>query len=93
MIVVGNKSKEYFAEAERLRNLFVKRASAGRRQQARVEDRLVLQEDRHALAGRQAACRTVVERAGQDHRLPHVWLVENPDAKEWVWKERKLPHE
>ena len=22
-----------------------------------------------------------------------IRLVTNPDAKEWVWKERKLPHE
>ena len=93
MIVAGNKNKVYFAEAERLHTLFLQVATACRRRQARVDNRLVLPEDRHDVAGGRASGPAALKVPEKIVNFMTVWLVKNSDAKGWKWRQLKKPYE
>jgi pimeloyl-ACP methyl ester carboxylesterase len=93
MIVMGNKSKEYFTEAERLRTLFIKARPPA--VDAKPESITVWYFNKidTPLQGAKLMAEPSLKVSEKVLSFLQSWVVDNPDVKELVWKERKLPYE
>ena len=93
MIAVGNKNKERLKEAEQLRSQFVKaRPLADNDKPESITVYFFAKLDTQ-LQGTKLLAEPSLKVPEKVVAFLKVRLVTNPDAKEWVWKERKLPHE
>ena len=93
MIVVGNKSKEHFAEADRLRSLFVKSRPPADDDKPESMTVWFFKKIDTTLQGSKLLAEPSLKVPEKIVAVLNVRLVKSDDAKEWVWKERKLPHE
>jgi pimeloyl-ACP methyl ester carboxylesterase len=93
MIVVGNKGKEQFSEAEKLNSLLKK--ARPREDDLKIELRTVLFLSKidTTLQGAELLAQPSLNVPEKILYYMTLRLVKNPDAKDYVWKERKLPHE
>jgi hypothetical protein len=92
MIAAGNKSKEHLVEAERLRSLFVKARPPA--ESAKPESITVWLYNKidTPLQGAKLVAEPSLKVPDKIVAFLKVWLVENPEAKGWEWKERKRPY-
>jgi hypothetical protein len=92
MILVGKKNPTRFADAERLYGIFSKGRPVP--EDEALESQTVwygrLDTSLQGIKLMDEASLNVPKRIGQ---FFYYRLVKNPDAKKFVWKERKLPHE
>jgi pimeloyl-ACP methyl ester carboxylesterase len=93
MIVVGNKSKDRFTEANRLRDLFVK--SRPLADDAKPESISVWFYSRieTSLQGIKLLAEPDLKVPDKIRAFMTVWLVKNADGKEFAWRELKRPYE
>ena len=93
MIVAGNKNKIYFAEAERLHTLFLK--SRPPAEDAKPESITVwfFPKIDTTLQGAELLAQPALKVPEKIVNFMTVWLVKNPDAKEWKWRQLKKPYE
>jgi pimeloyl-ACP methyl ester carboxylesterase len=90
MIAVGNKNKERFKEAEQLGSQFVKARPAAANDTITV---YFFKKLDTPLQGVKLMAEPSLKVPEKIVAFLTVRLIKNPDAKDWVWKERKLPHE
>jgi pimeloyl-ACP methyl ester carboxylesterase len=98
MILAGDENPAYFKEAETLHNEFQKGRPKPDSKQSKPEDWTLWFYGKGRtstkLQGAQLlaepSMKVVLERI---QTFIKARLVDNPDAKEWVWKERKKPYE
>jgi len=93
MIVVGNKSKEPLAEAERLRSLFVNARPPADDSKPESITVWFFKKIETPLQGSKLLGEPSLKVPDKILTFMTVWLVKNADAKEYVWKVRKLPYE
>ena len=96
MILAGDENPLYFNEAERLQKLFV----AGRPKigaSNKLEDMTLWFYGKGKtptkLQGAKLISEPSLKTPEKIGKFIKSRLIDNPDAKEWVWKERKKPHE
>jgi hypothetical protein len=93
LTVVGNKNTERFKEAEKRNNLFKRARPTEDGLPIEARTFLFLAKVETPLQG----CKLLGEPSlNVPAKISHfltLRLVKNPDAKDWVWKPRKLPHE
>jgi pimeloyl-ACP methyl ester carboxylesterase len=96
MILAGDESPQYFNEAERLQKLFVggrPKLGAGNK----LDDMTLWfygkGKTNTKLQGAKLISEVSLKVPEKIAKFMKVRLVDNPDAKQWVWKERKKPHE
>jgi pimeloyl-ACP methyl ester carboxylesterase len=93
MIVVGNKSKEHFLEAERLSSQFVKARPLADDDKLDSKTVWFFKKIETPLQGSKLLAESSLNLPDKILAFLESRLVKNADAKDWVWKERKLPHE
>ncbi len=96
MILAGDENPLYFNEAERLQKLFVAgrpKIGAG----SKLEDMTLWFYGKGKtptkLQGAKLVSEPSLKAPEKIAKFIKSRLIDNPDAKEWVWKERKKPHE
>jgi pimeloyl-ACP methyl ester carboxylesterase len=94
MIIAGNQNNLYFNEAKTLQKLFV----SGRPKldsKNKLDDMTVWFYGNvdTKLQGAKLTSEVSLKVPEKIVKFMKTRLIDNPDAKEWVWKERKLPHE
>jgi pimeloyl-ACP methyl ester carboxylesterase len=96
MILAGDGNPLYFNEAERLQKLFV----AGRPKLGtgnKLEDMTLWFYGKGKISTKLQGAKLISEPSlkvpEKIAKFMKSRLIDNPDAKEWVWKERKKPHE
>ncbi len=96
MILAGDENPLYFNEAERLQKLFVAgrpKIGAGNK----LEDMTLWFYGKGKtptkLQGAKLISEPSLKAPEKIAKFIKSRLIDNPDAKEWVWKERKKPHE
>jgi pimeloyl-ACP methyl ester carboxylesterase len=96
MILAGDQNPTYFNEAKQLRTLF----ESGRPKldsNSKYEDMTLWFFDKGKtdtkLQGAKLLAEPSLKMPEKIQNFLDYRLIKNPDAKEWVWKERKLPHE
>jgi len=93
MIAVGNKSKEHFLEAERLSSQFVKARPLADDNTLDSKTVWFFKKIETPLQGAKLLAESSLNLPDKIDAFLESRLVKNPDAQDWVWKERKLPHE
>ena len=94
MIVVGNKSRDHLAEADRLHKLFVAaRPPAADDKPESISVWYFKQKIDTPLQGAKLVAEPSLKVPDKIAAFLKTWLVNNPDVKDAVWKERKLPYE
>ena len=93
MIVVGNKSKSHFAEADRLRNMFVKERPPVDDDKPESITVWFFKKIDTQLQGSKLLAEPSLNVPEKICAVLKTRLVTNEEAKEWAWKERKRPHE
>ena len=96
MILSGDENPPYLNEAERLQKLFV----AGRPKLgtgSKLEDMTLWFYGKGKIPTKLQGAKLISEPSlkvpEKIAKFMKSRLIDNPDAKEWAWKERKLPHE
>ena len=96
MILAGDENPLYFNEAERLQKLFV----AGRPKLGtgnKLEDMTLWFYGKGKTPTKLQGAKLIAEPSlkvpEKIAKFIKSRLIDNPDAKDWVWKERKKPHE
>ncbi len=97
MIIAGDESPNYFKEAETLHNEFVKGRPKLDSKEAKPEDWTLWfygkGQTSTKLQGAKLLAEPSLKVPEKIQRFIKARLVENPDAKDWIWKERKKPYE
>jgi pimeloyl-ACP methyl ester carboxylesterase len=93
MIVAGNKSKDRFAEAERLYKQFVSGRPAADDDKPESMTVWFFKKIDTPLQGSKLLAEPSLKVPEKIVTFLSSRLVKNADAREWVWKERKLPYE
>ncbi len=93
LIAVGNKSKERLKDADQLRSLFVKARPPAEDNKPESITVYFLKNLDTSLQGSELLAEPSLKVPEKIVAFLKRRLVDNPDAKDWVWKERKLPHE
>ncbi|MEI8376280.1 MAG: alpha/beta fold hydrolase [Planctomycetota bacterium] len=93
MIVVGNKSKEPLAEAERLRSQFVNARPPADNDKPESATVWFFRKIDTPLQGSKLLGEPSLKVPDKILTFMTVWLVKNADAKDYVWKKRNLPHQ
>jgi pimeloyl-ACP methyl ester carboxylesterase len=96
MILAGDENKPYFDEAERLQKVFI----AGRPKilaGAKLDDVTLWTFGKGKTPTKLQGAKLISDNSlkvpGTIGKFIKSRLIDNPDAKQWVWKERKKPHE
>jgi pimeloyl-ACP methyl ester carboxylesterase len=93
LIAVGNKSTEYFKDAEKLSNQFKMMRPSEEKLKVKARTLIFLSKIETPLQGAKLLNEPSLEVPGKIVSFLTFRLIDNPDAKEWVWKKRTLPHE
>jgi pimeloyl-ACP methyl ester carboxylesterase len=99
MILAGDESPTYFKEAEALHNEFLKGRPKLDSKAAKPEDFTLWFYGKGQTGTKLQGAKLLAEPSLKGKTLERIQrfmkarLVDNPDAKEWAWKERKLPYE
>ncbi|MGO9114856.1 MAG: alpha/beta fold hydrolase [Thermoguttaceae bacterium] len=93
MIAVGNKSKERFAEADRLRALFVKARPPADDDKPESITVWFYSKIETSLQGIKLLAEADLKVPDKIVAFMTVWLVENADGKDYAWRELKRPYE
>jgi len=93
MIVVGNKNKQYYADADALFNRVVKERPPVDDDKPESATVWFFKKVETPLQGSKLLAEPSLNVADKICTVLKTRLVTNDEAKEWVWKERKLPHE
>ena len=93
MILAGNKSKERFVEADRLRSQFVKSRPPAEDDKPESITVYFFKKIDTSLQGAELLAEPSLKVPEKIVAFLKVRLIKNPDASEWHWRELKLPHE
>ena len=93
MIVVGNKSKDRFAEAERLCVIFMKSRPPAKDDRPQSITVYFYKKIETSLQGSELLAEPSLNVPEKIAKFLTNRLLTNEDAKDYAWKERKLPHE
>jgi pimeloyl-ACP methyl ester carboxylesterase len=93
MIVAGNKSKDYFAEAERLRGLFVKARPPAEDNKPESITVWFFRKIETTLQGSKLLAEASLQVPDNIVAFMKVWLITNADDKDYAWRELKRPYE
>jgi len=93
MIAVGNKNKQYLQEADLLRKMFVRERPPVDDDKPESATVWFFKKIDTPLQGAKLLAEPSLKLPDKIREFLKARLVANEDAKEWVWKERKLPHE
>jgi pimeloyl-ACP methyl ester carboxylesterase len=93
MLAVGKQSKDYFADADRLCKLFKNARPPAEGDKPEEITVWFYNKIDTKLQGAKLLNEQSLGMNEKIRKFMSARLVTNPDAKDWVWKERKLPHQ
>ncbi len=93
MIAAGNKSKEHFADAERLRALFVKARPPAEDNKPESITVWFFGKIDTPLQGSKLLAEPSLKVPDKVLAFMKVWLVTNAEGKDYAWRELKRPYE